>query len=359
MKLNEALKVAEKIAAFLPKKGLSTNNEFDIFFEPQAELLKLEKNLMPIIGPADANTIDVFSNFRDKLEKLGGDKLASLESFDIQEGFHASPAGLSQLVFINRQISEERIRRAFLVLLEEKKNSLVFGINNSELKFKIDKKKVSPAFRTLTNMDSFFITGREDFLIRSGFSNFDSVLSLSKWKKKDTFNWGLVNDKAAGKDVHLVVARRFRPNSKNTHFFAFYSDAKFITPHTFKIINLSKKESKLQSLFLNSVVGLLDIVQFREQTTEGYTDIMESDLRLFTTISSKKLTKKDMKLLDGLFNEIKKVSFPSILEQLETRFWARVKLDETILKILGFSDRQIGIELPRVYKALVKELKAI
>jgi len=47
------------------------------------------------------------------------------------------------------------------------------------------------------------------------------------------------------------------------------------------------------------------------------------------------------------------------LEQLENRFWARVELDKTILQILGFSKREINEWLPKVYDALVEELKAM
>lgn len=47
------------------------------------------------------------------------------------------------------------------------------------------------------------------------------------------------------------------------------------------------------------------------------------------------------------------------LEQLENRFWARVELDKTILKILGFSEREINEWLPKIYDALVEELKVM
>jgi hypothetical protein len=51
--------------------------------------------------------------------------------------------------------------------------------------------------------------------------------------------------------------------------------------------------------------------------------------------------------------------FPSIADQLETKFWARVELDKAILKILGFSSNEINEWLPKVYDALVDELKAM
>jgi len=72
-----------------------------------------------------------------------------------------------------------------------------------------------------------------------------------------------------------------------------------------------------------------------------------------------KLDKKDKENLLCLFDELRSVEFPSIVEQLENRFWARVKLDRTILKILGFSDSEIEKWLPRVYDSLASELKSM
>jgi len=293
------------------------------------------------------------------LKARSKDKLRNLEGFSIKEGFHASPAGLSQITFITRPTNKERLERAFLVLDNEKSKHITANLKGTDLKFMIEKKKMLPALRTLTNVDSFCIEKKKDYFIKGQFRDCKSVVMLSKWKDKKKFSWDFVNEKVERKGTYLAVARRFRPNSRNTHFFAFYSDAKFIAPHTFKIIQTKKEESKLQSLYLNSVIGLLNIISLREQTTEGYTDIMESDLNLFITINSKKLSKKEVERLNEIFTKLKNVEFPSILEQLENRFWARVELDKTILEILGFSDREVNKWLPKVYDALVRELKAI
>jgi len=359
MSLEEAERIAEKITGSSHRKGSFSSEDFDIIFESYDELLKLKENLMPIIGASEASSIEAFAGFLSALNTRSKEKLTNLEGFTITEGFHASPAGLSQLTFITRPINEERIRRAFLLLNEEKNEYIKVNLKNTNFEFEIPKEKTLPALRTLTNVNNFYIDNKKDYFVRGQFKGFDSILMLSKWKDKKNFTWDLVNEKVKGKEAFLVVARRFRPNSKNTHFFAFYSDTKFIAPHTFKIIQTTKEESKLQSLYLNSVIGLLNIISLREQTTEGYTDIMESDLNLFVTINSKKLSNSQVERLNDLFAKLKTVEFPSILEQLEKRFWARVELDKTILQILGFSDKEINKWLPKVYDALIKELKAI
>ena len=359
MNLDEAEKIVKKIVDLPHKKGSFTSEDFDILFESHNELMQLKENLMPIVGASEVSSIEAFVNFLGILKTRSKKKLTNLEGFTIKEGFHASPSGLSQLTFITRPTKEERVSRAFLVLDNEKGKYIKVNLKDTDLEFEIPKRKTLLALRTLTNVDNFCIDYKKDYFIKEHFKGFSSILRLSKWKDKKNFSWDLVNEKVSGKETYLAVARRFRPNSKNTHFFAFYSGHKFITPHTFKIIQTKEEESKLQSLYLNSVIGLLNIISLREQTTEGYTDIMESDLNLFTTIDSKKLSKKEVRRLNDLFAKLKAVEFPSIIEQLENRFWARLELDKTILKILGFSDGEVNKWLPKVYNALVRELKAI
>jgi len=359
MGLGDSSKIAEKIRDIPCKKGISRNTDFDIYFETYDELCELKENLMPILGASYAENIEVFTHFLDLLRTRGKTKLKYLSTFDIREGFHASPKGLSQLTFITRETSTDRTKRAFLILRKEEGDSIEVTIKDSNLTFQIPKDSLLPALRTLTSVDSFYVGKNKDYFVKEEFEGFDSIMSFSKWKDKKGFNWNSVRKEVADKATYLALARRFRPNSKSTHFFAFFSNDRFISPHTFKIIRVSEEEGKLQSLFLNSVISLLCIITLREQTTEGFTDIMESDLNYFTTLNSSKLSEKEIQKLGSLFQELKDVQFPSIVEQLEKRYWARLKLDETVLMILGFSREEINKWLPRVYDALAKELSAI
>jgi hypothetical protein len=195
--------------------------------------------------------------------------------------------------------------------------------------------------------------------VKEEFKGFESLLTFSKWKDKKGVNWDSIRKEASEKATNLALARRFRPNSVNTHFYAFVSDQKFIVSDTFKVVKVPIEECKLQTLYLNSVVGMMNVVTFREQTTEGFTDIRDSEISCFITLDSKRLSEKDLKRLNELFEELKEVEFPSIVEQLEKRHWARLKLDETVLSIIGFSNEEINEWLPKVYDALARELKAI
>ena len=105
------------------------------------------------------------------------------------------------------------------------------------------------------------------------------------------------------------------------------------------------------------IITLKNIITLREQTTEGFTDIMETELNLFDAFNINNLTVEDKKKLDESFDYLKNVKFPSILEQLENRFKGRIELDKTILQVIGFDKKEINNWLPKIYDALIKELK--
>jgi hypothetical protein len=364
MTLAESSVIAEKIRNTPCEKGISRNEEFDIYFETFEEFNELRENLMPILGASDVDSIVAFQSFLKLLKLRGRSKLVRLEkqidmANSVMEGFHASPAGLSQLTFITRETTTDRTKRAFLILKKEDNEKAEVIVKDSNLAYQIQKDKLFPALRTLTSANSFYVGKNKDYFIQEDFKGFDSLLTFSKWKDKERFNWESIHEKASKKATNLALARRFRPNSDNTHFYAFISDEKFVVPDTFKIVKIPLEECKFQSLFLNSVIGMMNVVTFREQTTEGFTDIRDSEISQFMTLDNKKLQEKELKALKDLFDELKVVQFPSIVEQLEKRFWARLKLDETILSVIGFSKEEVNKWLPLVYDALVRELKAI
>jgi hypothetical protein len=85
---------------------------------------------------------------------------------------------------------------------------------------------------------------------------------------------------------------------------------------------------------------------------------MKSDWNLFKVIDVSKLEKEEKNTLLQVFEKLSEVEFPSIIQQLEQRFWARLELDKKILEILGFSEKEINELLPKVYNIIVNELKS-
>jgi len=343
----------ECLISLIRREESFVNENLEIRSIRHEDLLSFKDNLMPVLSQGMKIGIDLFEKIKNS------DKLIKIRKGSFPEGFHASPKGLSQLVFITNPLTNDRIKRAFLILDNSDNKKIIAKIKDTNKKIAIPKNISYPALRTITGINTIEVK-KYDYFIFSKYKDFDFILTLSKWDKKKPIPWGKIKNEGDKKRAFLLLPERFNPYSKNTHVLAFVSDEKLVTPHTIRIgLDFNKEEAKIQALLINSIVFLLQIFLNREETTGEYIHIMESDLILMYILNLEYLSESEKQTLLNLFEKLKDVEFPSILEQLENRFWARVELDKTILKILGFSDGEINKWLPTVYDALVEELKAM
>jgi len=61
----------------------------------------------------------------------------------------------------------------------------------------------------------------------------------------------------------------------------------------------------------------------------------------------------------SLAEKVRDISFPSILEQLKTKFRLRVEIDKAMLRVLGFGDDEINRILDYLYPALANEIQQL
>jgi predicted RNA methylase len=326
---------------------------------PTSQLLHNKNNFMKLLRGTSLERNKFILKFLEEIESRSKNKLAYLSPEEMLEGFHASPAGLSQLVFVVNPINESRTERNVLLILKKVEDSYIIA-EQPELKkeFKIEKHKVAPAVKTLTGIKTMNVTYSHDFLIMDNFENFQDLMHLSKWKGK--FNWKEVRKRMEGRATHVAILHRIGFSSKNTHFVSCFSENQFYTTHAFNVFpNKSKEESKLLCLFFNSIVGFSQILTLMKETTGQYTEFMQSDLEEIKVLKLEALSQTEKSTIETVWNKVSSVEFPSILDQLEKRFWARVELDKAVLKVLGFSEKEIEEWLPKLYDAIVEELKSM
>jgi hypothetical protein len=356
MNYEEALKITSEIEKLKVEKDetyLSSN--FDMYVVDYEKLKNHVNNLMPFFGLLNVNNIKIFLTFIDRVEKK---KLTNFERKRLKYGFPDYPAGLSEIVFVVRPIDKSRERRAFL-LLKNENGEIAIKIKNLERIFKLPKDTTIPALKTITGLKSFLLDGKHDYLLVSSFEGSDFVVKTSHWRD-ESLSWERIKTMSKKFKTYLAIPRRFNPYSPNTHILSILSTKKFVPTNKFLLYqeeNLEKCE--ILSIYLNSVLFFVQLILYKSETTGEYIEIMEPDLILFKILDVEKLTHIEKQLLLNSFEKLKNVEFPSILEQFEKRFWARVELDKTILKILGFSDEEIDYWLPKVYDAIVEELKAM
>ncbi|MBZ9569424.1 N-6 DNA methylase [Patescibacteria group bacterium] len=355
----DARNLIKEIKSINPKAGYQYScEEFEIEFIEHKKLLENKYNLMYFLAFSALKRKRVIDNFLAQCKQFK-DKMIKIEKDWLQYGFPDYPAGLSQIVFLIRPSDKSREKRAFLLLREEN-NNISFQIKSiPKFRYRIDKNKTVPALKTITGIKSISLNEKHDYLIQSDFKDSDSIIKFSNWNKKRKFDWNFVKDKSEHTKTNLAIPRRFNLYSDNTHLLAVYSDTKFVPTNKFLIFKIDNpKKSKILSLYLNSILYLVQLFLNKSETTGQLIEIMQPDLALIDVINVDRLSENERKSLLKTFDKITNVEFPSIIEQLEKRFPARVELDKNILQTLGFSDAQIEEWLPKVYDALVEELKA-
>lgn len=337
------------------KKEILNTGTVETEFMETTKLSRYENNIMPIIGFSSTSNKKVLDDFLSLVRERAGKKLIKIDKSMISEGFHASPSGLSELVFITKPLDPSRIERAFLIVEKEDQNEIVVKIKGLNESFPVERLKLKPALRTLTAVKTMDASNT-DYVLIDPPDNFETILNLSKWN--GSFDWPKQRENVRRKTSNVVVGRRFRPNSKNTHHFAFYSEKGIVPPDTLKLVNFGDNiQAKIQTLLFNSTLTITNILSFREQTTGGFTDIRGSELVLFDIFNISKLSPETKAALLKLFEELSRVEFPSILDQYVSSDENRLKLDLGILSALGVDKEEAGKILFPLYEAIIEELK--
>jgi len=340
-KINE---IANKI-----KQGFSSN-DVTVKTVYIKEFLGNLKNLMPFLSQKSNEILEILKPILDS------PKLSFIKNKTFSEGFHVSPKGFSEILFITNPFSENRIKRAFLILERVEDDKISFKIKDTKLEYTIPISKVYKAFRTITDQQSLLLK-ETDYFIKSPFDGFDSVIKLSKWKYGSNLNWESINKEAMEKRSEIIIPERFNPYSMNTHILSIYSDDLLVIPHTLRFgKGFSKEDARLQVLFLNSTIFLSQLIMKKEETTGEYIHIMDTDLIQMKYLNLDKLTRSDKDKLLKLFDEISKINFPSITQQLNSNFEPRRKMDSTILEVLGFDQTKVTVTLSKLYTLVSEEL---
>jgi len=202
-----------------------------------------------------------------------------------------------------------------------------------------------------------------DFVLKKKNDEYLSLFRKFNTKIPTPFPWKEhLESNVVENGFHLVVPRKIRLNSPNTYVISIFSEKKLYSAGPslwyFKDNGHTHEEIKLLSLYLNSILTIIQIILYKSETLgAAYFELMKSDWELFKIIDTSKLKKDERHILLELFEKLSKVDFPPITEQLEKRFWARLELDRTILGILGFSKTKIGEMLPKIYDSILSELK--
>ena len=349
---------AVNIAKYIKEEIINPGLNIDIIEYRHSALFENKDNLMPIFGLMSTESGKIINEFNNLIHGKIGNVLKKMDKKIALEGFRPVPAGSNDLLFITNNFKDNRTKKAFLIYEGEDENNIYAKIRNlPEMNFNFPKNIVIKSMRTGTDVNTLNIENKLDYLITKPTEDYEFLLNLSDVKNKEKWTYGKYSREIDRKWTYMITSRRFRPNSKNTFLFAFYSEIPFVPNNLFKIIKMEKEEAKINTLFLNSTLGIINLILLKEQTTESYTDIQQGDLKNFDIIDISKLDEQTITDLLELYDELTDTEFQPLLTQYTNQTKNRVKLDTKLLTILGFDRKEIESILPQVYKAISFELK--
>jgi len=336
------------------KEDVISSEYFQLWRVTTSFLKENKDNLMVFLRGNNVLARKELLEFLNILKEKGKTKLRNLTSSEMLEGFHASPEGLSELVFVTNVREDVTARNSIMTLEKKSQDGIIIKIVPTGATFNLSNDTIKPALKTITGMEKIDITKVHDYIITKNFNQFANILALSSWK--GTFNWELVRKKLVDKECFVAVQHRVRMNSPNTHLVAIYADIPFYTTHAFDIFRVEKDQAQILVLFLNSILGLLQLSNYSKETTGGYMEFMQSDLVSVKVPDIKRLSEEDLQLLTEFFERFRHVKLPSLIDQLKTQPTERKELDSIFLKILGFSEKEIQQWLPKLYNILLDDI---
>lgn len=358
MSLEEAKNIGLEILK-VPMETDERGDKFDVQWVSHKWLFAHKEHLMPIAAFSNLDNVLTTRNFLDEIEKRGKKKLKRLREGSFAEGFRPSPKGISQLVFITRPFHKSREEEAFMVLVGESDKYVEARIRDLDEDIIVEKASVLPSLRTTTGIKTYDISHLYDYIVVGQYPKAHRVMELSKLEKK-SMNWEKIKKECENRLTHLGISRRINWYSPNVSHLAYYSERLFAPSDLVKIIKIrGDEEARIIALSLNSVVSLLQLFMHKEESTGRWLDIRTSDLLKVDVLNTTQLSQKEKTTLLTLFEELKSIEFPSYRQQLSERFWARVKLDTTILGILGFSSQEAQEMLPKIYDIIYYEMMKI
>jgi len=345
---DEAKEIGEDI-----KSKIEANDLFESY-NVQQTLFK--ESFMRFVSTSSLRINFILNEFYSKL--ASSRKLRKIQEKEIKEGFGFRPDGLSKVIVVANPISSERLEHSELILKKEKEDYLLVESKSLGKTIKVNKGKTIAALRSLTGIKQMEISNYTDYIILSKYSEANLI---EKIFMKNRINWNKIKSYAERlKTCNTVVPDKINLSSPNTFLISVFSEKPILPSNMFYLLYTENlNNSKILCLFLNSVVTISQFVLNRPETLGTYFRMRIEDWKQVFMPEVNSLNNEENETLLNLFEKLKNVEFPSVLEQFEKRFWARVELDRAILKVLRFSDKEIEEWLPKVYDAIVEELKAM
>ena len=158
---------------------------------------------------------------------------------------------------------------------------------------------------------------------------------------------------------NLILSRKLDVSAPGTCIRAFISKTLTIGFDTWVLTGMKDDDAKILSLWYNSSLGWLQLLMNRTETRGAWMRLNDEQIQDAMILNLDKINNQQRKQLLDTFECIREKEFSSILEQLQNKDENRMKIDETIMKILGFNDKESKSLTDRFQGSLKSEILSL
>ncbi len=320
-------KMNEDITSYIAEKAISADEYFsdmiDIESVPVADLLPRFKNLMWFFSANDMKRRiiieDLVKKFIPKLEKPP-------EGL-IREGYRPVPENVSKFMFLTRETDGSRTEMAFLKFKEENQTSVI-AYTDLGISYEIERNALTHSLRTGVGLDRINISDSLDYVAMTPYKSLPAVRRAAGFKNRGDFLpavfWNNVKKELRRVSTNLVILCRIGLSSPNQHLIAFYSDNPFSPSNALDVITEEDEcKKKALAVIFNSIVFISQFFLLKEESASRWAHIRFYDVEEMHLIPRDEETIKE---LVSLFDKYSRISFPSLIEQMDRNFFRRYDL---------------------------------
>lgn len=290
--------------------------------------------------------VKVWSNIRTKKPF---NIISTYEEIEIKSKNAPEPSNCN-LSFKNTSflLKEYKKDKNDMILIDEENDDLNIKDNTpARNELKIPKDRCRLVLRYISQKFKMDISKLKEYIIYNDVEQFDF----------ENANWDIWQKYLDDRTANLVIIDRMDYTTPGYHLLAFYSgNDRIIARTTAAITGISKKHSKLITLWFNSSFGFLEWLIYRTPQRFGYCQHHKFSMEKLVILDEKI---NNLEKLDEIFDSLKDVEFPSLFEQylllqtdenlhkfdeilnhyglldnLEKEFSGREQLDKYILEIM-------------------------
>jgi hypothetical protein len=353
LSLDDAATIAQRIKN-LPEGQPLDNDDCSVVWLSQESVRAGDAYFQFHVALSHPQTAATLLEFLQALQEKAGDKLTALTDIvSITRGLNPAKRNVIKAIYAVRPIHPDRLRQSPLVIERETQNTVIVRFANQQLK--IPRSAVRFGLKTHAYIPKMDITECCDWFICQRFKGFETVELVLVGTDVD---FDALNRQAEAKAAHLVVGYRLNLAAPGTKLLAFYSREKVVAQQAFSSLHADPETAKALCLWLNGVAFIVQILANRAETEGSFCNLTDEMLRQTFAPTSDFLAAHRKEFSDA-FERFKAVEWRSLLEQFECCDREREELDSFLLKLMGFSDKEVAQLLPKVYQALSRELRTL